>query len=345
MENVTIEEAPGILGFGNSIVTVNGGNIYAEGYKSPGVRFDDPSGGPGIYVKKLVINGGSVEAAGGWHAAGIGGGEGKSGETVIINGGSVKATGGLDGAGIGGGNGGHGGNITINGGTVDAVSGGGSAGIGGGYNGSGGNITVNGGTVVAAGYNGGAGIGGGRNGRGGNVTGGKIAINGGNVKASSYYTGNQPSYGIGAGSGSNEADITLSWTNETDSIYANSYGGTVRILKQFIDDEGNYHGMGTELTNGISELYGTEINGRTLYPVTSGLSDVGGDDQSDPTSSQGAGGGDQNHASAPQTGDGSHTGLWIMIMVISGLCAAALTVILRRKKLPKASGWSGSFPS
>ena len=65
------------------IVTVNGGNIYAEGYKCPGVRFDDPSGGPGIYVKKLVINGGSVEAAGGWHAAGIGGGEGKSGETVM----------------------------------------------------------------------------------------------------------------------------------------------------------------------------------------------------------------------------------------------------------------------
>lgn len=324
VEKIAIEEAPGIHGFGNSIVTVNGGNFYAEGYKSEGVRFDDPSGGPGIYVKKLVINGGSVEAKGGWHAAGIGGGEGQSGETVIINGGYVKATGGLDGAGIGGGNGGHGGNITINGGTVDAVSGGSSAGIGGGYNGSGGNITVNGGTVVAAGYNGGAGIGGGRNGRGGNVTGGKIAINGGNVKATSYYTGNQPSHGIGTGSGSNEADITLSWTNENDSIYASSYGGTVRILKQFIDDEGNYHGTGTELTNGRSELYDTDINGRTLYPVASGLSDVGGNDQS--------------NSSSPQTGDDSHTGLWIMIMVISGLCAAALTVLLKRKKLPKTGG-------
>ena len=89
--------------------------------------------------------------------------------------------------------------------------------------------------------------------------------------------------------------------------------------------------MGTELTNGRSELYDTEINGRTLYPVSSGLSDVGGSDHS--------------HASSPSTGDDSHTGLWIMIMVISGLCAAALTVLLRRKKLPKTDGSIGSFPS
>lgn len=311
VENIKIEEAPGIRGFGNSIMTVNGGNIYAEGYKGAGNRFDDPSGGPGIYIKNLVINGGNVEAAGGWHAAGIGGGEGKSGENVIINGGYVKATGGLDGAGIGGGNGGSGGNITINGGTVDAVSGGSSAGIGGGYNGSGGNITINGGTVVAAGYNGGAGIGGGRNGTGGNVTGGKIAINGGNVKATSYYNGNQPSHGIGTGSGSKDAEITLSWTNRSDSIYANSYGGHIVLLKLFIDEKSNYYGSGIEFTDGKAELYGSEINGKTLTP-SEPLTDVGGNSEDNTN---------------PQTGDDLFTLLFIMI-----IAAVSMTALIVYRK-------------
>lgn len=259
VENIKIEEESGIHGFGNSSMTINGGNIYAEGYKGVVNRFDDPSGGSGIYVPTLTINGGSVTAVGGWHASGIGGGEQQSGTTVIINGGYVKATGGRDGAGIGGGNGGHGGTITINGGTVDAVSGGGSAGIGGGYGGSGGNITINGGTVVAAGYNGGAGIGGGDNGG----SGGNIAISGGNVTAKSYYE-NKPSYGIGAGGGSSEANVTLSWTNETDSIYANSYGGNIHLLKPFIDEELYIHNR-DEMINGKSEING-DINAKTLTP-------------------------------------------------------------------------------
>ena len=274
VENITIDSSPAIDGPGNVTLTVNGGTIYAEGNKA-GDRFDDPAGGPGIFVKNLVINAGSVTAVGSRYAAGIGGGYQQGGANVTINGGYVKATGGSHGAGIGGGDGGHGGTITINGGTVDAVSSNGSAGIGGGYGGSGGNITINGGNVLAAGYNNGAGIGGGYLGSGGN-----IAINGGNVRASSNYnTGHQPSYGIGAGSGSSEANITLSWTNETDSIYTNSYGGTIRLLKQFVDENENYYGAETEFKDGKSELYGTDINGKTLLPLTTEIPNEGGNDQ------------------------------------------------------------------
>ena len=256
VENITIEEAPAIRGYGSGGLTINGGNIYAEGYHG-GVSYYDAAGGAGISVEMLTINAGSVTAQGGVHAAGIGGGEQKGGGTVIINGGTVRATGGLDGAGIGGGNGGNGGTIVINGGTVDAVSGGSSSGIGGGYGGSGGNITINGGTVLASGYDGGAGIGGGYDASGGNIT-----IRGGSVEARSYYNGNQPSYGIGAGSGSNDANIILSWTSAADSVFANSYGGTVHILAPFFDDEVVYYGV-CEMTNGVSE--DRDINGKTLH--------------------------------------------------------------------------------
>ena len=314
VENIRIESAPAIEGYRNASLTINGGNIYAEGYKS-GERFDDPSGGSGIYANNLVINGGNIEAKGGWRAAGIGGNK------ITINGGNIKATGGANAAGIGGGLNGNGGTITINGGTVDAVSGGGSAGIGAGAYGNGGNITINGGTVLASGYDGGAGIGGGRYGAGGN-----IVINGGNVRAYSYYRNKEPSYGIGAGSGSSEANITLSWTNENDSIFANSYGGKVTLIKQFIDDEGIYHGV-CELINGSSQLY-PDINGKTLRPVTKEISNEGGNEGDDEADYNGG-----IYPNQPQTGDNNRLALWFTVMAASMIFLAALTASRRRYAL------------
>ena len=87
----------------------------------------------------LVVNGGNVEARGGYSAAGIGGGaQGHwagnygNGGTVVINGGTVYAKGNHYGAGIGGGGchsynvtaiPGEGGSVTINGGNVTAIGG------------------------------------------------------------------------------------------------------------------------------------------------------------------------------------------------------------------------------
>ena len=82
----------------------------------------------------ITINGGSVTAAGGTNAAGIGGGYSRSAGTVTINGGSVTATGGTDAAGIGSGNQGSGGSVTISGGSVTATGGTGIVGIGDGTN-------------------------------------------------------------------------------------------------------------------------------------------------------------------------------------------------------------------
>lgn len=84
-------------------ITINGGNIYAQG----------GAGGAGIggtYAcdgGKITINGGTIEAKGGssdwfgYAGAGIGGGGKGSGGTVIINGGKVTATGRENSDGIG----------------------------------------------------------------------------------------------------------------------------------------------------------------------------------------------------------------------------------------------------
>ena len=79
----------------------------------------------------VTINGGKVEALGGYFGAGIGGGNDGAGGTVVINGGMVEAHGGIDGgAGIGGGLLGAGGTVEITGGAVTAIAGYGAQAIG-----------------------------------------------------------------------------------------------------------------------------------------------------------------------------------------------------------------------
>jgi hypothetical protein len=150
-------------------------------------------------ASSVTIEGpGSLRAAGGFGAAGIGGGYNGSGGTIIITSGTVTANGGEGGAGIGGGNSGASGTITISGGTVNATTDGtvtpggfaGGAGIGGGAYGEGGIITISGGTVNATSGIQGAGIGGGSH-----KSGGTIRITGGSVTAAGTYL----AAGIGGG--------------------------------------------------------------------------------------------------------------------------------------------------
>lgn len=83
-----------------------------------------------IYVGDIIIEGGTVNAVGGYQAAGIGGTIGESGSDIKITGGTVNATGGSYGAGIGGGFSGNVDSITISGGTVTANAGEKAAAIG-----------------------------------------------------------------------------------------------------------------------------------------------------------------------------------------------------------------------
>ena len=107
------------------------------------------------------ISGGTVTAAAGAHAAGIGGTYNKAAGAVTISGGAVNATGGSYGAGLGAGETGTGGTVSITGGTVTATGGTFGPGIGAGYTGSFTSISITGGTVTATGGSNSAGLGGG----------------------------------------------------------------------------------------------------------------------------------------------------------------------------------------
>ena len=133
-----------------------GGNLHIYGgyinattnSESAGIGCGQRAGAHGAGT--IIIDGGTVKAYGGTHAAGIGGGDGIDGADLTINGGWVEAYGGDDAAGIGGGEGGNGGTVTITGGYVYAKGGWEyGAGIGGGQDGKGANVTITGGTVVA----------------------------------------------------------------------------------------------------------------------------------------------------------------------------------------------------
>ncbi len=169
---------------GGGDITINGGNVTVTG---------SPSGGAGIGSGASAANSGFITINGNQSVvivhneealgAGIGGGNGTGCSIVTINGGTVEAYGGYGGAGIGGGPGSNqGGDITINAGDVNvtAVGSAQAAGIGGGYNGNGGTVNIYGGNVTATGGTNGAGIGGGNNGDVGTVN-----IRGGLIKAKS----------------------------------------------------------------------------------------------------------------------------------------------------------------
>jgi|GEM_PF-4817591 len=138
----------------------------------------------------VTINGGVVNATGGYSAAGIGGGFNAGGGTITINAGIVTAVGGYAAAGIGGASG-EGGRITITGGTVNATGGYDGTGIGSGDIAATGTIVITGGVVTAAGQGRATGIGG--------SWGGSVTISGAVVNAAAGPEGGQA---IGSSTGS-----------------------------------------------------------------------------------------------------------------------------------------------
>lgn len=142
-----------ILGEGTTLTASKGIEVYTgkqltiEGtgkLVSTGTQTDSSKGTSGIGAYEygdITINGGTVEATGGYRGAGIGGSSNSNfGGTITINGGIVTAQGGTEAAGIGGGSGngwggayGRCGAIVINGGQVTATGGSSAPGIGPGY--------------------------------------------------------------------------------------------------------------------------------------------------------------------------------------------------------------------
>ena len=195
----------------------------------------------------IVIEGGTITAAGTSSAAGIGAAYKGTCGTITIRGGKVTALGGTFAAGIGSGNGnssnvnwGKCGNITISGGTVEATGNNGGAGIGGGTNGKCGTITISGGTIEATGNNGGAGIGGGINGKCGTIT-----ISDGNVTAS----GGSFAAGIGGGIGKN-TDADLGSCGDI-IISGGSGSATKGISATYSIGKGQHSACGTITINGV----------------------------------------------------------------------------------------------
>ena len=187
-------------------------------------------------IGTLTISGdGSLMAAGGYNAAGVGSSDGKPVKNIVISSGIITATGGVYGAGIGGGDGGTASNITISGGTITATGGESGAGIGGGDCGEGNDITISGGTVtatsIAAGKDGstGAGIGGGYAGMGNDIT-----ISGGTVTAISSATGEYGRAGAGIGGG---------YSREGNNITIS--GGTVTALSTADNASCEGYGIGS----------------------------------------------------------------------------------------------------
>ena len=147
-------------------------------------------------------------------------------------------------AGIGSENGARAGEIIIKSGTVYANGGRNAAGIGG----SNAVINITGGKVTANGGRNAAGIGSGYSDNGSD-----IRITGGNINA----TGGSNAAGIGSGNSSSNSSITLGYTNNSDSIYASSYRGSVSFTKTLYQ-------KGTNVAATSSN-----IDGKTLIPTAS----------------------------------------------------------------------------
>ena len=170
-----------IKGNGDVVIELDGSNTVQSGQKHAGVEKNtiaptDTNRGTGngnLTITDENGTQGSLEATGGYHGAGIGGGEFGSGSNITITGSAeVTANGGVEAAGIGGGFDSSGSNIEISGSAeVTAQGNDGGAGIGGGDGGRGIDITITGSAeVTATGGISGAGIGGGYNGIGSDIT-------------------------------------------------------------------------------------------------------------------------------------------------------------------------------
>ena len=125
------EAAVRVEGGGDATIELDGDNELKSGGYNAGLEKDGHEPEGTLTIKDDKGKDGSLTAEGGaGGGAGIGGGAEKTGSNITIQGGTIEAEGGFGGAGIGGGIKSTGSNITIQGGTIEAVGGKGAAGIG-----------------------------------------------------------------------------------------------------------------------------------------------------------------------------------------------------------------------
>lgn len=256
LENVNIDvsdddykAAMKVQGAGDTTLKLEGNNTLRSGEYAAGLEKDDDERQP---TGKLTITAedtsASLNAHGGYFAAGIGGGNGKSTSKLEIANGKIHAEGGLVGAGIGGGNGKNG-EVTISGGDVTAQGGAYAAGIGGSGVGSG-KVTIRNGKVTAKTNGQAAAIGGGS----GPNSSGDVTILDGTVTTTLVENNNNSVTGIGGGPGCKKKS-------------------TVRILGGVVNAVGNGYGSGIGGGHGDTQVAEVEIGGGAQVTAKGGLGD------------------------------------------------------------------------
>ena len=238
-ENVNIdassrsEAAVSVTGKGDTNIELDGDNELKSGAGHAGLEHNKTDTSGELTIQDKDKNG-SLDATGGLHGAGIGGGNAQNGQ-VTITGGDITATAGSTagiyqtlggGAGIGGGDGGAGkggnGDVEITGGTITATGVYG-AGIGGGRSADG-DVTISGGTIKKAtsvfpdnaSQPGGAGIGGGYAGNGNIIIKDDAVVE--------EVQGGEGSAGIGSGCYGATSEIEISGNAKIENV-TGGYGG------------------------------------------------------------------------------------------------------------------------
>ena len=225
--------AVSVTGKGDTNIELDGDNELKSGADHAGLEHNKTDTSGELTIQDKDKNG-SLDATGGLHGAGIGGGNAQNGQ-VTITGGDITATAGSTagiyqtlggGAGIGGGDGGAGkggnGDVEITGGTITATGVYG-AGIGGGRSADG-DVTISGGTIKKAtsvfpdnaSQPGGAGIGGGYAGNGNIIIKDDAVVE--------EVQGGEGSAGIGSGCYGATSEIEISGNAKIENV-TGGYGG------------------------------------------------------------------------------------------------------------------------
>ena len=287
--------AVSVTGKGDTNIELDGDNELKSGADHAGLEHNKTDTSGELTIQDKDKNG-SLDATGGLHGAGIGGGNAQNGQ-VTITGGDITATAGSTagiyqtlggGAGIGGGDGGAGkggnGDVEITGGTITATGVYG-AGIGGGRSADG-DVTISGGTIKKAtsvfpdnaSQPGGAGIGGGYAGNGNIIIKDDAVVE--------EVQGGEGSAGIGSGCYGATSEIEISGNAKIENV-TGGYGaagigggafsspdkignGNVVIKDNAKIDNVQGGAYGAGIGGGIYGLSNVTIEGNTKVNATGG---------------------------------------------------------------------------
>ena len=264
-DNMTLTAREGISVSKDATLSIYGqsddsGTLKATGSDGSAGIGGDEDGAHG----SINIYGGTIDATGGSHSAGIGTGEDAEGAcgAICIFGGDITAIGGEYGAGIGGGDESTGAQIEIYGGDIDARGGDEGAGIGGGCERGPSRVTIRGGKIKAKGGKYGAGIGEGYD-ASSSTSSGTVIIRG---CESIYTTGGYLAAGIGGGFYNNTKikiyiyggeDIYAYGSSENDCGAAGIGAGSFSNISGIQSGGGDFDGV-------------ISISGGTVHAVGSG---------------------------------------------------------------------------